>query len=300
MTTYNYFTLSDPEATSGTIAFGINASGQIVGYYFGSGGISHGFLYSNGTYTTLDDPLAANGTYALGINSFGQIVGYYFDANNFEHGFLLSGGVYAPIDIGSTGTFAAGINDSGQIVGGYFDNNGSHGFFESNDVITPVDHSEAYSTAVYGINNSASIGGAASPLGAWFVGSYTPSYATLARLVGFVSVGNVDFAGEAASSSAYGVNDSGQIVGYRDVGSSNTQGYLYGGGWFTTIADPAAVTGTINGTFPFGINDSGAIVGEYLGSSGINGGQVRELLDIFTWAASFEGCVLRPTWVSYS
>jgi UDP-glucuronate decarboxylase len=29
-------------------------------------------------------------------------------------------------------------------------------------------------------------------------------------------------------------------------------------------------------------------------------GQVRELLDIFTWAASFEGCVLRPTWVSYS
>src|SRR5262245_16056223 len=30
------------------------------------------------------------------------------------------------------------------------------------------------------------------------------------------------------------------------------------------------------------------------------GGQVRELLDIFIWAASFEGCVLRPTWVSYS
>jgi Major intrinsic protein len=29
-------------------------------------------------------------------------------------------------------------------------------------------------------------------------------------------------------------------------------------------------------------------------------GQVRELLDIFTWAASFEGCVLRPTWDSYS
>src|SRR5438046_827238 len=29
-------------------------------------------------------------------------------------------------------------------------------------------------------------------------------------------------------------------------------------------------------------------------------GQVRELLDIFTWAASFEGCVFRPTWVSYS
>ena len=30
------------------------------------------------------------------------------------------------------------------------------------------------------------------------------------------------------------------------------------------------------------------------------GGQVRRLLDIFTGAASFENCVLRPTWASYS
>lgn len=29
-------------------------------------------------------------------------------------------------------------------------------------------------------------------------------------------------------------------------------------------------------------------------------GQVRRLLDIFTGAASFESCVLRPTWASYS
>jgi PAS domain S-box-containing protein len=29
-------------------------------------------------------------------------------------------------------------------------------------------------------------------------------------------------------------------------------------------------------------------------------GQVRGLLDIFTWAASFDGCFWRPTWVSYS
>ena len=29
-------------------------------------------------------------------------------------------------------------------------------------------------------------------------------------------------------------------------------------------------------------------------------GQVRRLLDIFTGAASFENCVLRPTWASYS
>ena len=40
--------------------------------------------------------------------------------------------------------------------------------------------------------------------------------------------------------------------------------------------------------------------GKYLSRSGNVKGQVRELLDIFTWVASFEGCGLRPTWVSYS
>src|SRR6516162_4666041 len=40
--------------------------------------------------------------------------------------------------------------------------------------------------------------------------------------------------------------------------------------------------------------------GQLLPSHLIRRGQVRELLDIFTWAASFEGCVLRPTWISYS
>ena len=33
---------------------------------------------------------------------------------------------------------------------------------------------------------------------------------------------------------------------------------------------------------------------------GQNGGQVQELLDILTWAASFEGFELRPTMASYS
>jgi hypothetical protein len=32
----------------------------------------------------------------------------------------------------------------------------------------------------------------------------------------------------------------------------------------------------------------------------IANGQVRGLLDIFGGAASIEGCVLRPIWVSYS
>ena len=68
-----YTTLDDPLASQGSLAFGINAAGQIVGYYFDNSH-AHGFLRSGGIYTTLDDPLAAN-TFAMGINDAGQIVG---------------------------------------------------------------------------------------------------------------------------------------------------------------------------------------------------------------------------------
>src|SRR5262249_52438505 len=81
----------------GTVAFGINAAGQIVGYYTDNNG-DHGFLYDPNRgvfppYFTLDDPLANNFTIAQGINSSGQIVGYYQNASGL-HGFLLSGGIY--------------------------------------------------------------------------------------------------------------------------------------------------------------------------------------------------------------
>ena len=77
-----------PGSTS-TAAFGINASGQIVGSYVDADGtkIPHGFLLDNGSYTTLDPP-GSTFTWAHGINDFGQIVGMYQDAGGTFHGFL--------------------------------------------------------------------------------------------------------------------------------------------------------------------------------------------------------------------
>jgi probable HAF family extracellular repeat protein len=54
-----YTTLDDPLATNGTFAWGINASGQIVGSYGDASIFYHGFLYSGGSYTTLDGPCPA-------------------------------------------------------------------------------------------------------------------------------------------------------------------------------------------------------------------------------------------------
>jgi probable HAF family extracellular repeat protein len=129
-----YSSLNDPLGTNGTVPFGINVSGEIVGNYVDSNGVLHGFLYSNGTYTSITDPSARTtagfqgfGTYAHRVNDSDQIVGYYVDGTtNGVHGFLYSGGTngtYTTLDDpladkgGGIGTVPRGINDLGQIVG---------------------------------------------------------------------------------------------------------------------------------------------------------------------------------------
>jgi probable HAF family extracellular repeat protein len=63
-----------------TYAYAINDLGQIVGYYFDSGGVSsYGFLDTNGVYQTIAVPGAAS-TVAYGINDAGDIVGAFTPA----------------------------------------------------------------------------------------------------------------------------------------------------------------------------------------------------------------------------
>jgi len=103
MPIYTYTTLDDPLATNGTVAYGINGTGQIVGTY-NDASSQHPFLYSAGTYTTLpDDPSASAGsTQPRDINDAGQIVGTYgvvlAGHGVADHGFLYSGGTYTTID----------------------------------------------------------------------------------------------------------------------------------------------------------------------------------------------------------
>ncbi len=57
---------------------GINARGDIVGFYVDPAGRQHGFLLHNGLYTTVDFPLAGvRATIGNGINAQGEIVGQY-------------------------------------------------------------------------------------------------------------------------------------------------------------------------------------------------------------------------------
>src|SRR5579885_1442562 len=82
------FTTIDPPGSIFTEAFGINPSGQIVGTFNDSSGVSHGFLRDkNGSFTTFDPPDSIL-TIAQGINPSGQIVGLFIDSSGVIHGFL--------------------------------------------------------------------------------------------------------------------------------------------------------------------------------------------------------------------
>lgn len=131
-----FTTIDDPLGVYGTFALGLNDRGDIVGGYYDSTGVHHGFLLRHGAYTSIDVPNSVQGsTDVLDINAQGDIVGNYTDRNGIEHGFLLRQGTYTSFDDPlaasgpNGGTAAWRINARGDILGVYADSTGTlHGF----------------------------------------------------------------------------------------------------------------------------------------------------------------------------
>src|SRR6187402_3577440 len=107
------FTTVDVPGASATLPRGINARGDIVGFY-GAGGVFRAFLLQEGTFADIDLPGAA-ATRPRSINAPGDIVGLY-SAGGTNHGFLLHEGTFTTIDVpGASSTVAVGINARGDI-----------------------------------------------------------------------------------------------------------------------------------------------------------------------------------------
>jgi len=69
--------LAPGQVAAQTSARGVNARGDVVGFYV-AGGKQHGFLLRDGVYTSLDFPVAGvRATIANGTNPRGEIVGQY-------------------------------------------------------------------------------------------------------------------------------------------------------------------------------------------------------------------------------
>ena len=133
-----------------SVAYGINASGQVVGGAdtatndFSGQVVSHAFVYSMGKMHDLGttDPMFAPSSYGTSINAVGQVVGVAYSPSGFGgNAFLWTPEVsnstqgkmellqdLLPADAGWRLYSAWGINDVGQIVGTGFHNGAQAAF----------------------------------------------------------------------------------------------------------------------------------------------------------------------------
>lgn len=247
-----------------SVAYGINASGSVVGRSDTRAGYPHAFLWQGGTMTDLA-PLSVLTSTATAINATGQVAGYASITDSAEHAFTWHAGLTT--DLGTLpagrGSYAAAINTAGQVAGygdvpysgytGYSVGYAWRPFLASTGVITdlglPYGSEGAQAT---GINNADAVVGTASNIGGsgWlYHGAFLSSGGTLAYL-GLLSTGTDSY--------AEALNGAGHVVG-----AANT---TFRGDTYHAVLwrDGAAVDlGTLDGasSHAYGINAFDQIVG---------------------------------------
>jgi uncharacterized membrane protein len=200
-----------------TYAAAVNDKGDVVGEvdsdnYSKAGG----FLRSNdGQYSTLIyDPAGdLKFTILTGINNFRTACGAYRSSDSHNHGFVLSGfHMFTPFDIdGATDTFVFGINDAGNLCGGSFGPAGPAAWVSIDGTVStftiPGSIWSCYANGINKLNQS--------------VGTYAESGVSshgFFRQADGTLVYPIDVPG-AVSTSLYGINEQGQIVGNMDDGA---------------------------------------------------------------------------------
>jgi hypothetical protein len=245
--------------------FGINNAGVIVGTVHTLAGDlpSRSFICDRGRFTILPLADATNlGGAAIGINDRGVVVGYDHTSRNRLKGWLWSGGNYSALRVSGTSTAAFGINASGTVIGnrtlsllrrllaGKLRSTGQRGFVLGQDVIR---HLDGFVNAINdsGVAAGSSISGGAqkatifsdgtatvilpvpsSAVGinssAAVVGAYQPEGSQRHRLFLWnANSGACDLTpGGFVSAQAAAINDRGDILGFGETASMESQYFL--------------------------------------------------------------------------
>jgi uncharacterized membrane protein len=272
------YTSIDVPGAAQTVVYGINAAGEIVGYYkdaFFTDGKkkTHGFILSGGVFTTVDVP-GALGVELRGISPGGDVVGDYWKAGEpatAAHGFLLRrNGAFVPIEFPLRPyTYPQRILPDGTILGCYHENDMLGSMF---GMWIRGDRAEA-------ILQSASMHNGATPDLRIIVGSFTDLSEPAPRSMWAYVIEDGVFTRfrlpGAIMTTAWDVTPEGVIVGtYRDAKSA-THGFLLENGTYTTIDFPGAPE-----TRAWGMNANGDVVGYYVDPSGGVHGFLRQDLRV--------------------
>ena len=259
-----------PEATA-TSAFGINARGDVVGFYRDSANRQHGFVLDRRGFRSVDFPLAAL-TDARGISADGEVVGAYRNPGEplvNLHGYRLTReGEYRPVDVpGHTSTIAQRIAPDGTIYGCYHDGDqmGSmHGIAVRDGEASVMDMAMT-------MNNGAT------PDGRTIIGLYTDMDTGRGRAYLESDGEFIPFdAPDSTFTAGWDINAGREAVGvYRDP-AGRFHGFLVDAQWrFTTLDYPRAAI-----TRAFGINARGDVVGNYVDASNRMHGFVARRIEV--------------------
>ncbi|MGD8450727.1 MAG: hypothetical protein PVJ57_02815 [Phycisphaerae bacterium] len=208
-----------PSDGSRSQVFDVNNHGQVVGTSYTASGTRMAYLWDNGTMTDLlAGQTGVTQGLAWGINNNGQVAGWYGRTSGDNRGFSWDAGAVTTLNPpGNSSTCwseGMGINDAGVIVGSY-ETGGSPEFAactwqvgqsEPSSLIPAVPGSVFYSG--HRINNLGQTTGYWMGDGPWrayaFDGETSKDLGT---------IGESDW----CYAEAWGINDSGQIVGYSDL-----------------------------------------------------------------------------------
>jgi uncharacterized membrane protein len=265
VTTFDY-----PGTGNSTEPQKITESGDIVGIYLDSLGVSRGFVRSkNGTFSApIVDPNDTVGfTEARGINNPGTVVGDYATADGNNHGFFLSGGTFTEYDIpGALSTDVFGINDAGDFAGSFtYDNVTGLAFVSVGGTVTSFSVPAATATLAYDINNSKKL----------VVGYYIDASGILH---GYYRDANaalhfpIDPPGS-VETILFGLNEKNWVVGRYADSSGVTHGLFFvPPNNFFTFDYPGSTFTSLNG-----ISTQGNICGRYVDASGIAHGFIAQV-----------------------
>jgi probable HAF family extracellular repeat protein len=235
-------------------AYGINASGQVVGGSTSSEGWVHAFFWDNSN--GMEDLGTLGGPYssASGINDAGQVVGYAYLPDYYFHAFHWdsSSGMQDLGTLGDKYSVASGINDSGQVVGlSYPLSQPFHAFlWESATGMQALGTLGGLDSEAYGINGSGEVVGF-STTAAGFGHAFLWDSSNGMQDLGTPAGGDMSI--------GLGINASGQVVGtWYLSGEQFFHAFL----WDSTngMQDLGTLPG-LPSTEALGINDAGQVVG---------------------------------------
>jgi probable HAF family extracellular repeat protein len=194
--------------------FGITANGTVVGYSTTASGEMHAFRYSDATGTMEDlGTLGGASSFAWSANAAGVVVGESLAADNKTRGFVYANGTMADIGtLGGTLSKAFAVNASGLVAGQAMNSAGRwHAFRRPAGSSTLVDLGTLGGnwSGAQGVNKDGAIVGWSQVTGGTLHAFLWTDADGLVDLNMFV-----DPASGWVLSTAYAINDKGQITGY--------------------------------------------------------------------------------------